>query len=63
MVGRSGAMAVRFYLIRHGRACPGHPDQEIRYVPNRDARVKPGHDKGERDGQIAPPSLRLKTPY
>jgi hypothetical protein len=31
-------------LSRHGRACPGHPDQGRACMPKRDARDKRGHD-------------------
>src|SRR5690348_16154488 len=36
-------------VIRHGRACPGHPDQEgTAVLPNRDRRDKPGDDNTDR---------------
>jgi hypothetical protein len=31
--------------LRHGRACPGHPDRLAQCPPKRDCRVKPGNDE------------------
>ena len=36
-----------FSLLRHGRACPGHPRLWLPQKKDVDARDKPGHDGGE----------------
>jgi hypothetical protein len=44
-------------LIRHGRACPGHPRLTYRTSLAVDARDKPGHDDRESDRRHKRPPI------